>query len=73
VEAALIERMRIRAVVPNRSASEVSAQNAATDISHWSGGPEALRLPLEGEGSAEKTYSGLMPISFTRSLNRGTS
>ena len=73
MEAALIERMRSREVVPNRSASQVSAQNNATDISHWSGAPGAPRLPLEGEGWAEGTYSGLMPISFTRSLNLGRS
>jgi hypothetical protein len=73
VEAALIERMRIREVAPNRSAGEVSAQNTATDTSHWSGRPGALRPLLEGEGWAERTYSGLMPISFTRSLNLGTS
>jgi hypothetical protein len=68
-----MERMRIREVVPNGSASQVSARNTATDISHLSGGPGALCLPLEGEGWAKRIYSGLMPISFTRSLNLGTS
>ena len=34
MKAALIERMRIREVVPNRSANRVFAQNTATAIIH---------------------------------------